>query len=215
MQFSGIIGAVIGAVLGAIIWAVITVLTGYEWAIVAWLVGGLVGFSASFMGSKGSFMGLICALCALGAIYFGKCFAIDYTAEDDLKELAELSFSREVYDEFKFNAEAFSKITSESQYPSFIAYAGYSETENPEEVTQEEIDDFVEYTIPELKKMLEENPDYDTWKQQSTDQLIASVNANYTSADFVIDSLGLFDLLFAFLGVATAFGLGSKGLEQV
>jgi hypothetical protein len=72
-----IIGGLIGGAIGAAIWAGIALIADREFGIIAWLVGGLVGFGVA-VGSKGqgsAATGVLAAIIALGSISAGK-FAV-------------------------------------------------------------------------------------------------------------------------------------------
>ncbi len=72
--FLPIIGACIAGVIGAAAWAAIAYFTGYELGILAWIIGGLVGFGA-LVGARGNgnmLVGLVAAVVAIGSILGGK-----------------------------------------------------------------------------------------------------------------------------------------------
>ena len=61
-----------------------------------------------------------------------------------------------------------------------------------------------------LRELHDERPDYDTWKAAREDYLRESNSV----IEQVTENLGPVDILFALLGLATAFKLGGAGRED-
>ena len=67
-----ILAAVGAAIVGALVWKFIAITFGIELGILAWGIGGLVGFAAAQLGSRGDYSAAICAVLALLSILGGK-----------------------------------------------------------------------------------------------------------------------------------------------
>ena len=133
MKTGAIVAGAVGALLGAIIWAVISATTGYEVAYVAWGIGLLVGFGAKVAGGQGKSIGLVCALLALVSIFCGKMFAVQYALPGEIRKLAEEKYPRSLYDEIAVDAAEFSEVSSEEEYPAFMAARGRADVALAEE----------------------------------------------------------------------------------
>ena len=59
------------AVLGALLWYFIAVTFGYEYGLIAWLIGGAIGFAAVSSGASGDATGVICGV----LVMVSNCFA--------------------------------------------------------------------------------------------------------------------------------------------
>jgi len=69
LKLNGIIAGVVAAVLGALLWKGIVVAFEYELGLIAWAIGGAIGFAVAFTGSKGHTAGIMCGMLALLAIF--------------------------------------------------------------------------------------------------------------------------------------------------
>jgi len=201
-------GALGGGLLGAFIWAAITALTGFEVGYVAWGVGFLVGGGAAWLGGSGNTSGVICASLAIASIFVGKMMAIQFGAPAEIRRQITPELTQERFAEFKLAAEDFSKLTSEEQYPAFILEHGYTEASSVETISEEDISAFNSFHIPAFKDYLAERPDYETWKEHMADFTVNEIMAKLPLAQLVKEDLGAMDLLFAVLGIMTAFKLG-------
>jgi len=203
-------GAVVGAVVGAVIWGAITALTGYEVGYVAWGIGLLVGGLARAAGGSGQTTGLACVVLALASIFAGKLLAVKLAAPEWIREAAaeELDLTRDYYDVLMTDSEEFAKLQSEDDYPQFMVVSGYSEAENPDDVGTDEVDGFIRYQVPRLRRLYEDEPDYSTWRKQELDRVVEFSLKDFSLTEEVVSSLGLLDIVFAVLGLATAYKIG-------
>ena len=81
----GVIGAIIGGAIGAAIWAAIVHFAHHEYGIIAWGLGGLVGFGMALgAGDEADTKtGVLAALIALAALAVGK-FAVVYLVANQM-----------------------------------------------------------------------------------------------------------------------------------
>lgn len=205
----GILGALIGAVIGAAVWGGVTYATETQWGILAWAVGGAVGFGAAVMGGRGTSMGIVCAVLALAAIFAGKMFTIHLIAGKIQNQVETTLLSPRLYEEQKKDAAAFAKVSGDEQYRQFMIENGYSAADKPEDVSDEDLREFKNDVMPELVKFTETQPSYEAWKADISKNLSARVHDNQEIAGLVRDNLGVFDILFGLLGLASAFKVGS------
>ncbi len=209
MQPTALIGGTIGALVGAGAWALISVLTNYEIGYVAWAVGGLVGLGARLLGGRGAATGFACAGMALIAIFAGKMIAVQYAAPAEVRAALASEITPEVFDEFQKDAEDFAALTDESQHREFMVSHGYTDESAAADVTTEELEDFRAHRIPLLTEMKSNPLPYDEWKEAQIERATGEILAELSVTQIVIDNLGFIDLLFGFLGIATAFKVGA------
>ncbi|ABC29693.1 conserved hypothetical protein [Hahella chejuensis KCTC 2396] len=203
------------ALLGALLWKAIAMTTGYEFSLIAWGIGGAVGFAALALGGRGLVTGVACGLLAFLAIMGGKYMVIQSFQESWFEILAdsgeiELQDFRPVYDSVIQAANSYqTDVTDDDSLRNFMIEYGYTEASEPSEVVQFEIDDFKRDFEPELRRVALENPSFEQWVKVTFSQEIEG----YSTFQLMREDFGLLDILFLFLGVGTAFQMGS-GLRR-
>lgn len=207
------LGAAGAAILGAFIWKIIAVTFDYELGLVAWGIGGAVGFSAAMLGAKGQQAGVICGLLALFAIFGGKYLIYDsYIAV--LNETMS-SISEELRPAFEAEQEIaanyYRSVEDEESKNQFIVDFGYSDYDAASSVTLEEVAFFDEEVLPKFESIENGSLDFEGWLNSFSKERIE----DKSTLSYVFESLGLIDFLFLFLGVATAFRLGSSGRSSL
>jgi hypothetical protein len=214
MPYVALVGAFVGAVIGAVIWAVICGATGVEVGYVAWAIGGLVGGGAALCGGRGPVSGGTCALLALVSIFAGKMWAAEYVVEGSLREQFQTLLTQEAFAESVSDADRFATVTSKDQYARFMIDFEYTAVTAPEEVTPEEVDDFETYVVPYLRRLNQEKPTLETWQKEREDELVDATMENLPLHEIIFENLNFIDIIFALLGVVTAFRLG-RGREEM
>ena len=207
---AAIVAAAVAALFGAGIWSFVAVTFEYEFALIAWAIGGAVGFAAASAGSRGMQAGVVCAVLAFGSIVLGKYWA--YSAfVDQFQEAISgaMEFDEEMYAYFEEEMEDARLLVSGSGSDIFIrrfmVERGYTYTADPARVSKAEIADFREYVEPELRDMAQNAPDFEEWQASSVESLDELSPWAIMREDF-----GVLDILFVFLGIGTAFRLASQ-----
>ena len=212
MRPAAIIGALVGAALGALIWAGVATWTGLEIGWVAWGIGGLVGFGAALLGGVGMTTGVVCALLALVSIFAGKWIAVDAIAEREIRKVASAFATLDVYQETQRDAEDFAMLGSEAEYPEFMIVHGYTNAGFEDEVDDLELLLFREQTVPTLREFQSLGLAYPQWRQHVSDEAVRLFEAEISNVDVVKENLSAIDVVFALLGLITAFQVGARGL---
>jgi hypothetical protein len=205
-----IAAAAAAAFVGALVWKFIAVAFEYEFGIVAWGIGGAVGFAAAAAGSRGPVAGAICGALVVLSIMGGKFMAIETFQQQATEMLMELQGGedglRPFFEETLYDAETYvAVVTDDASLREFMVDHGYSEAMNYEDVSSEELDLFREYTAPELTAMAASPPTYEQWAASAFDDL-----EDVSTFDVMVESFGFLDVLFLFFGIGTAFRLGSR-----
>lgn len=213
MSGKSIAGALGAAVLGALAWALITATTGYEVGYVAWGIGLLIGFGAAGLGGRGAGIGILCAALALVSIFAGKVLAVKFTIKNELRELVEPLASTAIYEDQKHDAEDFAAVQSEAEYPNFMIDHNYTEAGEPGAVPPEEVADFTRHTVPTLRWLAADKPDYAAWRPKQEELMLARLSNEIQITELVAKNLGGMDLLFALLGLVTAYRIPNQGEE--
>lgn len=216
MKSKAMVGAIIGAVVGAACWAMISKWTGFEIGYVAWGIGLLVGGGAKLLGGEGKKLATFCALLALASIFVGKMLAVRFVAGDKIREQVAQSLTRENYDERVVDAEAFAKVTSPDQHAQFMIDRGFTDATSVADVTPEELADFREFQVPQLIDFQKDKPDFETWQKSAGDRYIKLFLTDKRVAEAVVKDLNIIDIIFAVLGLATAYklALGDEGATE-
>jgi hypothetical protein len=210
MRAAAILGSSACALLGAIIWGLISWGTGYEVGYIAWGIGLVVGLAAAALGARGTTAGLMCGAFALLAIAGGKLLAIELQIRDlpsQLQQEAQAEFTRELYDELAADAKALKELPDESAYPKFMQEKKYVEGEP----TAEDIEYFKSTVIPELETISSGKLSFEDWQNSRVEFATAAMIEGIDRNRVFMDSLSPYDLLWAFLGVVTAYQIARKG----
>ncbi|MFH0943760.1 MAG: hypothetical protein V2A76_01065 [Planctomycetota bacterium] len=204
-----VIAACIAAVVGAVAWGAISKATGYEVGYMAWGIGGIVGFAAVKVGGRGADLAVICAGLSLVAILAGKAFAFSWMVSSHLDE-AKSDWNQLEYAEVQKDAGDFAQLPGDADddaIRTFLHDHDYTDTETVDEVSDAEIKMFRAGQMPYLRQFEEEKPSFEAWRDRAYASWRESVEAEVSLLEGVKESIGMLDLLFAFLGVSTAYGL--------
>jgi hypothetical protein len=191
----------------------------YELGLVAWGIGGAVGFACALAGGRGSAAGALCAAMALASIIGGKYLAFQ-TFQDNLMEIMQADEiwsgedARGWYQEVQVDAELYSQLDgSEAAMRQFMLERNYTEAFAVEDITDEEMANFLEVDAGDLEWIYASEPGFEEWTQH-VQASFTDMSADLSTMDLVLESLGLIDLLFLFLGLSTAYRLGESGLQR-
>ena len=210
-----IIVAGIAALLGAFLWKGIALMLEMEFGIVAWIIGGAIGLSATLAGSKGHQAGLLCGAFALMAIIGGKYMVYDSLQDLFVEQLYNLDYfededMQEMYEQEQLAAQAYSDdVYDDESLSTFLVQHQYADSLTAEEVTDEEIAVFKEYDEARLFYIMNEQPDFNTWRQHVLGTAANSVQ-DYSTWSLVFEDIGIVDILFLVLGIGSAYRLGSR-----
>lgn len=211
--------AAAAALVGAWVWKFVAVTFQFEFGLIAWGIGGAVGAAAAGMGSRGMKAGVVCAVLALGSIVVGKYWsfssAIDLVTERTLADMGENADELFAYYEEQLQDAQDFAVTSGSDEDTreFMIRRGYTGAGDPEDVSDAELADFRTYYEPQLRQIAETDPNFDEWQRLSVDTLLGAMTGSTGEVSILAlmrEDLGPLDFLFAFLGIGTAFRLGSK-----
>jgi hypothetical protein len=214
MKPGAFIGALAGAVIGAAVWAGIVIVTNYEVGIVAWGIGGLIGLLAMLGGAKGQAMGMVCAAFALLSIFGGKVVAVRHFMQQMVDEVD--VFSIKAYDELAEDARRFSALASEEDWPQYMIDRSFTGAETVDEIGSDEINEFRNDTAPELRRFAQTKPTYESWRAEKVGQAQTAMPSIFSGAmiGLTVRTLGLFDVIFGLLGLATAYGMVARAGEE-
>jgi len=209
-----ILATLLVAAVCAYVWKMIAVLTEYEVGIVAWAIGGAIGLTAIALGSVGIRTGIICGVFALCSIIGGKYLTLNAFIEQAADEMKAALVQAGTDEDWQRDVEIARRFTNDvhtdDETRTFMWEEGYSEAESIEEISDEDVQIFKKEVAPFLRNFAE---------RPMTEESMASMSGqeffrDYTGATMwkmLLESLGLIDFLFLFLGVGTAFRMGMSG----
>ena len=204
----------VAAFLGALLWKLIAVKFNFELGVVAWFIGGAVGFCAAMFGSKCQSAGVVCGILTLLAILGGKYMAME-SFQDEL--VTTLSSSnelyaeqmKELYDQEVIAAKAFANESlDEDSLREFMLEYEYSDSMQADDISMEEIDFFKENIQPRLEMLELSSPDFEQWFEHGFQAQIKDMS----TIDLMKEDFDFIDIIFLILGIGTAFRLG-RGME--
>jgi hypothetical protein len=207
---AAIAAAAVAALVGAWLWSFVAVTFEYEFGLIAWGIGGAVGFAAASAGSRGMQAGIICAVLAFGSIVAGKYWA--YSAiVDQYQEAFTVAMEADdemfaYYEEEMEDARLFVDGSGSDIFiRRFMVERGYTYAADAASVGRDELAEFREYVAPELRSIAMDPPGFEEWQTRSSESL-----AEISPWAIMREEFGLLDIVFAFLGIGTAFRLGSQ-----
>ena len=198
------------ALLGALVWKFVAVAFGYELGLIAWGIGGAVGFAAASAGSRGMQAGVVCAVLAFGSIVVGKYWAYSAFVDEFQQAISgAMEYEDDMYDFFEEEMEDARLLVAGSGTDTFtrrfMVERGYTYATNARSVSDAELADFREYVEPELRYMAENPPDIEEWQASNAELL-----DQFSPWDMMLEDFGILDIIFIFLGIGTAFRLASS-----
>ncbi|MEM6513504.1 MAG: hypothetical protein AAF660_10865, partial [Pseudomonadota bacterium] len=110
------------------------------------------------------------------------------------------------YEEDVANAQAYVNGSGSDDFVRrFMAERGFSEHSDPYDISAAELADFREYTEPWLRETAASSPDFEEWNKKFMGEI-----GDLSPWSIMFQTFGLLDILFAFLGIGTAYRLGSQ-----
>lgn len=212
------LGAAIGAAfVGAIAWWAVAHFADYEIGLLAWGIGGLVGFATVAAGGRGVPMAVCAAALALLAIGGGKLAAAQSALSEVKAEAQQMTIeplTNDDYEERKVDARDWVALGADPTGEEVQAFLqSHHFVEEGVELTEEEVTEFRAGTGLSLAEFDADQPSLDDWNKAATaeQEAFASEMFNEVSiVDIVKDGFEPIDLLFAALGIMTAWGLVTK-----
>ena len=202
-----LVAAGFAALAGALIWKMVAVAFDYELGLIAWGIGGMIGYAALRNGSSGNTAGVVCALLALISIWGGKYLAYDTLKAQmfDVMNMPEFDQSMQLAyaDEKAMAKRYFESVYDETTKKQFIFNQGLTEALSPNQVSQQEIDSFDTYDLPRFTRIIQQQPTFEQWMSNEVQPEIS----NLSTSDIMQESFAPIDLLFLLLGMGTAFRL--------
>jgi len=195
---NGVIGAAVGAVIGMIGWFLLIVGTGYSIGYAAWGVGAITGLGARIGGGEGgSKLGLIASLFAVFAIIGGQFLGVRSLAQSVLGKEAVASYQKELA-----YANQVVAAKSDDELKALIAQ---QDGETPSGVTDFHLQLFKQEDLPGLQSLAGGEP--------SQAEFVSRMQKKANSLDLQMGvlegSFGFLMILWLFLGVSSAYKIGS------
>jgi hypothetical protein len=203
------VGAVV-ALLGAWVWKLIAVNLGFEFGMVAWVIGGAIGFAAAVVGSRGEVQGTLCGILTIMAILGGKYLTIETVKSEwqlmaaGLSDVGAEVFQEAYEQDLAFAEQYVNEVNDDRSLREFIIEYGYSDADDADAVTFDEITAFKSIAEQPLKTLHSNDPGLEQWLESSYKAQFEA----YSTFDLIKEDFGIVDVLFLSLGVASAFRLG-------
>lgn len=205
--------ALLAAVVGAGAWAALLSGSQYEVGLLAWGVGGFVGFAAVRAGGRGATMAGVAAAIALlgilGGRWVGTSMLLEKEIALEIESVVESQDAKDLFRETEDDAAAWAALESPSSdevVAKFMVDRRYTEAKHAREVTAEELGHFRSVDAPELVSFQANPPTYTEWTFRLEEEIRTTL-PEISVTDVVIDELSLMSLAFMALGVGTAWRL--------
>lgn len=189
----------LAALAGAAVWAGLAFYLHREFGLLAWGIGGAIGAAMLHGGARGTLLAVAAGALALAAIGTGKHMAFRSSVHAEVtKAFAEIGA-----DQHRNFAEQCKEWQALGPNPDDAKLREFAKKHEIEFTTRA---DFDANAGSLMQDFLAKQPPLEQWRSQLVDR--ATSEASFL--EFLKDDFSPYDLLFAFLGVATAFGMISK-----
>ena len=202
--------AAFAALVGAVAWAVILWVTEHEIGWISAGIGGLVGVSAARVGGRGPMMGIMCAVFALVSIFGGKLLGSYLLARDALEDVVVEYTTETLYRELQRDAQDFLALDPEPELEvlqEYLVAHEYTGIPDPAAVPTADVEEFLASQAPFLRTFEATYPTYDSWKDTSAAGVQEALWSDFSALEVTLADLSSYDLLWAFLGITTAYGM--------
>lgn len=211
----GIFAGIVAGVIGALAWAVIAAFTGYEIGWLAWGIGAGVGAAVAWGNAGSKANGIIAVIIAVVAILGGKLASVEISIAKEVKYAnAEIKTAIDKNDEFLLIWLADTVVADlmdkglEIKWPDGItAETAGSKKDYPVEI----------WVIAEQAWAEMSEEDKGSFKSDVEKQIAANIKlfSSEVRGEGFFSSFGVFDIVFFFLAISTAFKIASKEDGQV
>lgn len=198
-----LIAGAVAAFVGAGVWAAVVIAINFESGWIAWGIGALVGFAVVKAGGHGTMLAASAGILALLSIATGKNISYQVSISDYVEE----NISQDHYDELQRDAKgwvALGDAPTAEQIAEFATNHGY-------EVPPDQLEAYFAEQGPRLAEFAAKQPSLEDLRAEEA-QLIKS---EYSFTDYLTDDFHPFDILFALLGIGTAFGLVQRHTTEL
>ncbi|WP_370980275.1 hypothetical protein [Agaribacterium sp. ZY112] len=213
LNLKALVVAAATALIGALLWMFIAITFNLELGIVAWAIGGAIGFAVSLTGTRGQKAAIACAAFALFSIVLGKYLIIDNVKKEMELALTDPALTEQMryaYEEEKELSLFFAEQSTneESQYQFMVDY-GYTEASDINGISQIEKEDFINYSAPRLKALANNKLSFEQWQQD-----LNGIFEEVSNLELLSQSFAWADILFLLLGIGTAYRLVNTKREE-
>jgi hypothetical protein len=203
----GVAGAIMGSFIGLLMWFLFIKSTGSPLLVLAWGVGGLTGLGALLAAKKGALpLGIAAAICALVGIVSGESVAAKAIRAQEATKRSVAAYRSQL----EFAKEAL-RADSPEELRNLLARVNEKRSE---EITEDQIKTFQDQELPTLRNFALGKPS----REEFTKEVESTFVDQFDYKEFLFKEdvkSGLFMVLFAVLGVTTAYKIGSgKGGNQ-
>ncbi len=193
MFVNGVVGAICGGLVGMFGWYLLILFLHMEIGYAAIMVGAVTGAGARLLARQGSSLqGIVCAVCALFAIIGGQYFALVSIVDKNVDYILAKEYKREI----KW-AKSAVEVTNETEITYFLSVRDDTKQSS---ISAEDIKTFQEKELPKYRDLLNGKP--------TKEEYVIKEKASIPRPR-VVDSIGLFTIVWSLFGIAAAWRIGS------
>ena len=195
--------AAVAAIIGAAAWAALSIYGGREYGLLAWGIGGLVGFAMIKSGGHGTLLAVAAAVFAVLAIGTGKHFAYEGRVSQVISEVGKRC-TIDTHAEVTSDAAAWHALgttPTEDQVGDFAMDHDYD---------VDSADELRERYAPTLDWVHDNKPTLEKWRAYEQRKVEAMIAEEFSFFAYLKNDFNYLDILFIVLGLATAFGIVSR-----
>lgn len=192
----------LAAVAGAAIWGLLRIYGNMEHGIIAWGIGGAIGFTIIKAGGHGQMLSIVGAVLAVLSIAAGKQISFQSQVNEFIE--SNLADADQHYATARIDAEAWVAL---GDSPSDDVVESYALDHDFDVDSAAQLrSDFV----PDMERFVKEQPSKEEWVESKRSEVETFVAENFTFISYLRKDFSIIDILFVGLGLATAFGIVRK-----
>ncbi|MFT7534068.1 MAG: hypothetical protein ACI85K_000013 [Hyphomicrobiaceae bacterium] len=197
----------LAAIAGAAVWGLLRIYGDLEHGIIAWGIGGAIGFAIIKAGGYGQTLSIAGAVLAVLSIAAGK----QISFQSQVNKVIEINLAEvdQDYATARIDAEAWVAL---GDSPSDDLVESYAldhdfEVDSAAQLRSE--------FAPEMERFVTEQPSQAEWAKARRFEVEAFVNENFTFIGYLREDFSILDILFVGFGLATAFGMVRKRTTEL
>lgn len=191
----------VAAFVGAAAWAALYIFANLEHSVLAWGIGGAIGFAIVRGGGHGQMLAVVAAVLAVLSIGTGRYIAYEAV----LQEMVEGYATDEMFEGTRTLANRWKELGANPTDDQINDFA----LDN--DVDVQSAAEFRETVVPDLEWLAEPGRTADEWRERGAGEVAEA----YTFVDHLQVDFHMFDILFVLLGLGTAFGLVSRHTTEM
>ncbi len=205
-----VVGGLVVGLVGAGAWAALALVGSLEVGYLAWGIGAGIGFVMVKLGARGTGLGVAAAALAILSIFGGKYVAMHMALERAIDDV----LTTENYQVAVTDASDFVALGDDPSDEVLVHYMydhEFTDAESEFEITEDDVELFRALSADSLREFDAAGTTFAVWRDDAEANMRSSLAAaGLGPIDSLREELSPIDIVFALLGIATAFRIVAR-----